>query len=737
MKRSYLLHVDGRSSFFAIVCSSLLITPGCTQNAEPAPPLDTGSSPANGAPSLERDSLSILAKQAPSARHLLHLRSIALDDAALPALAWKPGHPTMPLHFLVPFHSDPTEARSSLERLGFRVERWLPDATFVVRRTLPPDAYTRTQLDALPGPLLPMQPEWKLAPEWLTLAPDQAEARALLHLFPGADRGRITARLAELGLPVVAVADKQFPRLALRGPAAELLGALRAVSELDDVFWIELRGEVRLLNTVAVPIHQGGSPTAARSLADEGLLGEGQVVAYLDTGLDVDSCFFRDPSGVAPVTNLSGGVAVGPDHRKVLAYNFLYAKDSPTSPTAWDSHGHGTHVGGNIGGDNLATLLVADEADGMAPGVKLVVQDGGYAVDNCGDLPGIGCPVVDLEPLFAQTYAQGARLHSDSWGDNENSAAQNTYSAGSEDADSFMWTHRDFQLLFAAGNSGPTSGTVGSPSTAKNVLAIGAVGNSSAYGSVSGFSSRGPTSDSRLKPDLLAVGTNTSADSDNTILTQNCGLDTGSGTSYASPLAAGAAALVREYLARGYLPDGVPASSAAMAPTSALLRAMLISSGVSIDSGRPFPTMDQGWGRIDLDSLLPFPGDLERLKLIDEGAGFMKTGDRPVTLNVQVMGSDVPLKVTLVWTDYPSSPAAATNLVNDLDLVVSNGGKTWLGNAFRRGESVAGGTPDGKNPIEQVYLTAPTPGNWTITVRATRIVTGPQPFAIVVRGNIQ
>ena len=49
-------------------------------------------------------------------------------------------------------------------------------------------------------------------------------------------------------------------------------------------------------------------------------------------------------------------------------------------------------------------------ADGMAPGAKLVVQDGGYAVDNCGDIPALGCPIVDLTPYFDQSYQQGARF---------------------------------------------------------------------------------------------------------------------------------------------------------------------------------------------------------------------------------------------------------------------------------------------------------------------------------------
>ena len=98
----------------------------------------------------------------------------------------------------------------------------------------------------------------------------------------------------------------------------------------------------------------------------------------------------------------------------------------------------------------------------MAPGAQLVFQDGGFAFDDCADLPGLGCPVVDLKPIFQQAYDQGVRFHSNSWGDQENSPIQTVYTTGSQDADQFMWDHRDFLLFFAAGNSGP--GTVASPS---------------------------------------------------------------------------------------------------------------------------------------------------------------------------------------------------------------------------------------------------------------------------------
>lgn len=96
---------------------------------------------------------------------------------------------------------------------------------------------------------------------------------------------------------------------------------------------------------------------------------------------------------------------------------------------------------------------------------------------------------------------------------------------------------RGLLILTAAGNAGPTSPSLITPSDSPYVLAVGAVNSA---GSVVSFSSRGPTADGRIKPDVLAMGSGVRI-----VDTANPGLFTsGSGTSFATPLAAGAAALL-------------------------------------------------------------------------------------------------------------------------------------------------------------------------------------------------
>jgi hypothetical protein len=83
--------------------------------------------------------------------------------------------------------------------------------------------------------------------------------------------------------------------------------------------------------------------------------------------------------------------------------------------------------------------------------------------------------------------------------------------------------------------------------------------------------------------------------------------------------------------------------------------------------------------------------------------------------------------------DNPASWNAA-RLVNDLDLTVSGPEGTYLGNVFTDGASSSGGEADRRNNVEQVLLTAPVAGAYTITVQPKNVQEGPQDFAIVVTG---
>jgi hypothetical protein len=597
----------------------------------------------------------------------------------------------------------------------------------------------------------------------------------IVHVMPERDPADVTGMLRTHGISALgsgpAGAFTRVSALVPRGKAAALSAEL---ARLPAVFFVERVHHLGFFNDRSAGSVQSGTQgtsAMATSIWAHGLRGEGQIVGLIDSGLDVDSCFFADATaGKLPKTNTwsqaSGyGKEVDASHRKVIAYDFLYSCDQwsnaqgcemPSTPGMWDNHGHGTHCSGSMVGNRPGA-----RNNGMAPEAKIVVQDGGKTMNTCSEMPGLGCPVIDLYPIFEQAYVQGVRVHNNSYGDNEVAQApnQSNYTARSQDVDRFMWDHKDMLIVFAAGNSGMNNRdfSVGSPSTNKNGLSVGSVRVSATANSdedLSSFSSRGWSADGRVKPDIVAPGCTVSAGNDSRIDSNNCGEDTGCGTSYAAPVVVGAAALVRQYFSDGFYPSGAKNAGDARTPSAALIKAMLLNGAVSL-SGRDnagqavsaIPSNEQGWGRIQLDRTLLFQGATRKLFVDDHAAGFEAGATSSVRYELKGVRSEEPLKVTLVWTDYPGMPdspprapsvsnVAALNaprLVNDLDLKVQTSAGAYLGNVLTSGKSSAGGQADRRNNVEQAIVGAS--GDVTLEIKAANIAESKQDFALVVTGS--
>jgi len=477
-------------------------------------------------------------------------------------------------------------------------------------------------------------------------------------------------------------------------------------------------------------------------LYDHGIHGEGQIVAFLDTGVDYQSCFFVEPDGSRPPMNTRlDGNNVDLTRRKIVAYDFLYSCDQfpnaagcddPNSPDAWDNHGHGTHQAASSVGDR-ATPIVHDYGDAIAPGAKLIVQDAGYigpAGDNCSQRPGIGCPV-NITPILEQAYRQGARIHANSWGDRSVPLA--SYSAAARDIDAFVFSHPDMLVIFNTGNLGspgtaPPS-TLSAPGCAKNTLQVGGTRDANHYAddTISSFTLMGPTRDGRIKPDLVGPAYVLAGDARLAANGQTCSLTFQPGTSWASPTIAGAAALVRQYFTDGYYPSGTPNAADRFTPSAALLKATLIAaarrvpylmtSNGLVDS-KPVPSNEQGFGFPVLGDVLYFPGNAAKLRVSDSDIADGQTSTAQV-----VVHPGTPFKAVLVWTDPPGVP-----LVNDLDLRVTDpSGSVFYGN----------GQPDHVNNVEAVSITQPLAGTYTISVNAHHLGIGSrQSFALVVTADI-
>lgn len=271
------------------------------------------------------------------------------------------------------------------------------------------------------------------------------------------------------------------------------------ISAQEAVVWVEERPRYAAFNLFAKDVLCGENRASAGGLCySASHSGEGEVVGVADTGIDMDSCFFQDET--TPVAYNS----VNSAHRKVVYYATSYGDATE------GSSGHGTHVSASIAG--ASRYDGGGAYNGVAAAAKIAFYDiqsssGGY----------LSVPY-DLRTLFRPLYAAGARVLSNSWGNPAIGGSSNSYNAASRTVDLFMQQYPDALVIFAAGNNGfYGTHTVSSPSTNKNGLCVGASMNAresfgdvtpDSYGadSIAYFSSRGPTADNRLKPDVLAPG---------------------------------------------------------------------------------------------------------------------------------------------------------------------------------------------------------------------------------------
>src|SRR5262249_55538979 len=117
----------------------------------------------------------------------------------------------------------------------------------------------------------------------------------------------------------------QFSRVRLRVDGTALADASAALADIAEVFWIDVEGHRGLLNDTTIWVGQSGlNANMTTPVFAHGIHGEGQVVGYIDTGIDPDLCYFRDTArGLPPTNACNGGTVVDTAQRKVLAVDFL------------------------------------------------------------------------------------------------------------------------------------------------------------------------------------------------------------------------------------------------------------------------------------------------------------------------------------------------------------------------------------------------------------------------------
>ena len=643
-------------------------------------------------------------------------------------------------YLLVKFHGPvKDEWRRALEKKGFDFLGYVPYNTFLVRGPYE----EKSAVEKLPYVEYVgiYQPAYRIDP---VLMGSSGMKEVKIILFSGVSPVKVAKEISALGGTVERWSYGMYNNYVVaRMPPSVIYMA----SKIEGVLWIQPRIEFRVYNDVAHAILQDASTSASdHTVWDHGLHGEGQIIGESDTGIDYDHTMFRDSNApkMDDPKNYDINNLPDPDysHRKIVHY-WTYVDDHDL-----DSSGHGTHVAGSIAGNATPYSSSDAQYNGEAPSAKLSFVDIGGSGDSLS-LPD------DLNIHFFWMYHDGARISSHSWG-----GSANGYTGEAMNVDQFMWSHPDYLVLFANGNAGSNTNTAGSPATAKDCISVGALGDDSSWSGsetlqdIAGFSSRGPTADGRLKPTIVSPGVAIdSADSDGDPTSNNGGITSMQGTSMATPNAAGAMALVRQYFTDGYYPTGSKGTGYAFTPSNALLKAMAINSADQATgngaadhpyNGMTFPNNDQGFGRLHLENVLYFPGDSRKLLVYDhgfDGSRGIVTGET-WERKVVVSSSSEDLKITLVWTDYPGIPGASTALVNDLDLVaIAPDGTEYHGNIFSGstiGSVYSSANPssyDRVNPEEEIWVNSPATGTWTIRVVGYSVAVA-QPFALVITGDL-
>ena len=606
-----------------------------------------------------------------------------------------------------------------LDRAGIRTFGYLPHYAVLARLT--PEQ--REDVASLPMVRWVglFQPAYKLESGLLDAS---GTRKVVIMVTPGADPTPVETEISMVGGTVNDVTTSSFGTTI----TATLDGFdIAAVARLQETFWVQEWSEGSFCNNTSQWVMQGGwqasSPPdtsmTARPVWRNAVRGQGIILSTSDTGLNTGHDMFRDPSlSITPP-------GVWPDHRKVVAFK-LYQGADPGEVVA-----HGSHVNGSVAGNDSAAGGTS-YYDGMARDARL------YFVDVSDASGGFVIPT-DFTTLWDTIYfgrglpdsLRPITQHSGSW---RWGNTQGTYKIQDASSDAFCWAHKDFLNIIAAGNEGSGSRTLGNPSIAKNILTVGATQRSTAANAIANFSSRGPTQDNRIKPNVMAPG----VDIWSATRTGTSSYEQGTGTSMATPTANGTIGLMRCYLQEGYYPTGSPVQGDRITYiSSALLRSMAMASADPNVSSYTIPNFNSGWGRIDADSVLYFTGDTRKLIITDDTSGISTGLYKQQQFRVT---SAIPMRVCLAWTDTAAAPNANPTLINDLDLTLTSPTATvYKGNLYTSGQSTPNPTGRDSNNVEEcARVNAPDTGVWTIRVSANNVATArKQSFAWTISGDVE
>ncbi|MBL1129252.1 MAG: hypothetical protein D8M54_12185, partial [Chloroflexi bacterium] len=486
---------------------------------------------------------------------------------------------------------------------------------------------------------------------------------------------------------------------------------LTSVAQLNTVLWLGYLGPAPILDDemssqIVAGNHPGGVPVTGYNahLSALGVDGTGVTWAIIDTGVD-----YAHP-------DLNSRIGGG--------YDYPGAPVGAGPGDDCSGGGHGTHVAGIVGGDATAGFQDANGflyGLGIAPGVTFFASNSLCAPS--------WPPAGGWQEHSKRAVLGGAVGGNNSWTTGEGTnhgyqASERTHDIMVRDGNfDTVNVAEPFIEVFSAGNSGPGTGTLTAPKEAKNLIVTASSLNfrEGNINNISSFSSRGPAVDGRWVPTIAAPGS-TIASSRRLAGGAQCATPISgtnnhyafcSGTSMASPHAAGAVVLFTEWW-RNW--------NSGADPSPAMAKAMIVNGAVDMGTA-DIPNINEGWGRINITNIIS-PSVLFVYR--DQVDMFTATGQQLV-LNLGVADPTKPVRITLAWSDAPGAVGANPALVNNLNLTVVNNSNTYRGNVFSGGWSTTGGSYDNINNLENVYIQNPG-GDLTITIDAANIAGDGVPY---------
>lgn len=310
--------------------------------------------------------------------------------------------------------------------------------------------------------------------------------------------------------------SKQFNSLNL-ATATVNVNAIKKLIECGQILKICYDREVEALLDIATPT------VKAERMWDQRFTGRGINVAVLDTGIH-------------PHPDL-----INPTNRIISFVDLVNDKRNP-----YDDNGHGTHVAGCIAANGYQSKgkYRGPAFEARLMGVKVLNKTGGGSLSTV--IEGVNWCINSKEKIHAMCLSLGATAELTSAEDPMCIAVRKAWEAG-------------IVVCAAAGNDGPREKTVGSPGIEPSIITVGAMDDRGTLDRsddvLAPFSSRGPTIDNQIKPDIVAPGTNIiSLQSPNAYLnkmllknnaTEN-GYTSMSGTSMATPIVVGLVAQLLE-----------------------------------------------------------------------------------------------------------------------------------------------------------------------------------------------